>query len=83
MTPVAIDRDKIIAALSDKGADMPCPRCGHEHFDVMDGYFSDAVQHTEDGTLVNAGYCIPTVVVICMNCGHISQHALGVLGLQP
>ena len=33
-------QQRIIDALTEAGADRPCPRCGHEDFNLVDGYVS-------------------------------------------
>ncbi|MDD3580081.1 MAG: hypothetical protein PHW74_03550 [Desulfobacca sp.] len=73
-------KDKIIKALEARQAKLPCPRCGHQSFIILDGFFNPTLQ-TEGEVQVRAGPSVPTVVVICKQCGFISQHALGVLGL--
>ena len=35
------------------------------------------------GTLRAKFAAIPTIAIVCNNCGYISQHALGALGLLP
>ena len=75
-------KDRIIKALTERGARLPCPRCGNQNFTLVDGYFNQPIQ-TELGGLVIGGPSIPSVVVVCTRCGFLSQHALGVLGLLP
>ena len=54
----------------------PCPRCGHEDFNLVDGYVSLPLQaKVTEGP---AG-SFPTVVTLCERCGYVSQHALSVL----
>lgn len=73
-------RDEIAKRLTEKGAVQPCPRCGHNQFTVIDGYFNHTVQQELKG-LILGGQSIPCAIVICVNCGYLSQHALGALGL--
>jgi hypothetical protein len=73
-------KDKIIKALSEHGANLPCPRCGNEAFTLLDGYFNQIIQNEPKG-IVLGGRTIPSVVVACKQCGYLAQHALGVLGL--
>jgi len=75
-------KDKIIKALTDRGAKLPCPRCGNDSFTLLDGYFNQIIQ-TELKGIVLGGRAIPSIVVACNRCGYLSQHALGVLGLLP
>jgi hypothetical protein len=75
-------KQKIVQKLVEKGATLPCPRCGRNHFTLIDGYLAHPLQD-ELGGLVLGGPTLPSIVVICTNCGFMSQHALGVLGLLP
>ncbi len=75
-------RDKIIKALTDHGARLPCPRCGNDAFTLLDGYFNQVIQ-TELKGIVLGGRTVPSIVVACNRCGYLSQHALGILGLLP
>ena len=59
-----------------------CPMCGHNKFTIADGYFTPILQ--KDLTSYKlGGASIPSIIIICTNCGFMSQHALGVLGLLP
>lgn len=73
-------REEIAKRLTEKGALQPCPRCGHKHFSVIEGYFNHTLQDELKG-LVLGGKSIPCAVVACVNCGYLAQHALGALGL--
>lgn len=75
-------KQKVIEALAKAGANLPCPRCGNGQFSLVDGYFNHPIQ-TSLGGLVIGGPSVPSVVVVCNQCGFISQHALGVLNLLP
>jgi ribosomal protein S27AE len=75
-----VTKDKIIKALQERNANMPCPRCGNDAFTLLDGYFNQVIQSDPRG-IVLGGRTIPSVVVACNKCGYLAQHALGVLGL--
>jgi hypothetical protein len=77
------EKQKIIKILEDKGATNPCPRCGENNFAIIDGYFNQTLQEEIVGDIVLGGPAIPSIVTACTNCGFISQHALGALGLLP
>ena len=64
--------------LREKLSNVRCPMCGKQDFSYVEGYFSNAVQPDKRKFTV-AGKRIPAVVVICNNCGFMSQHACGVL----
>lgn len=79
------EKEKIVKALEEHGAILPCPRCGNKNFTLLDGYFNQTVQ-TDLKNLKNlliGGPSIPSIVIGCSRCGYLSQHSLGVLGLLP
>ena len=83
MQQIPEDRKKeIVKALEDRGAKLPCPRCGNQQFTLLDGYFNQSIQMELKG-MVLGGPSIPSVVIACNKCGFLSQHALGALGLLP
>jgi len=73
---------KIVKKLEALGATKPCHRCGKEEFTVVDQY-SDIKIQKELGKFIIGGSSIPSVITICKNCGAITQHALGALGMLP
>lgn len=75
-------KQEIAKILQDKGALRPCPRCTNQKFTLLDGYFNQSIQQELTGMLIG-GPAVPSVVLVCNNCGYMSQHALGVLGLMP
>ena len=76
------DKDKIIQALEEKNAKLPCPRCGNQQFTLVDGYSTQSIQD-QIGGVVLGGPAVPFITVVCSNCGFLSHHALGALGLLP
>jgi ribosomal protein S27AE len=76
------EQEKIIKALLDAGARLPCPRCGNGTFTLASGYLTQSVL-PDPFTVVIGGTSIPSIVVICRKCGFMAQHALGPLGLMP
>lgn len=75
-------KEEIIAALKERGATRPCPRCGNDQFTLIDGYVNQVLQK-ELKRIVISGESVPSVVVACNRCGFMSQHAIGVLGVLP
>jgi ribosomal protein L37E len=75
-------KQEIIKVLEERGAKLPCPRCGNNSFTLLDGYFNQTIQ-TDFKGMVLGGPSVPSVVVACTRCGYLSQHALGALGLLP
>lgn len=74
-------QEEIIKILEERGATRPCPRCDHKNFSILDGYFNHSVQTSIEDGMVLGGQSVPIVVIICKNCGYLSQHAVGALGL--
>ncbi len=55
-----------------------CPICGCIHFRMLDGFSQNKfINFTSKDKM----YTIPVISIGCENCGFISQHALGALGL--
>ena len=75
-------QEEIKKALEERGAKLICPMCGNKSFTLLDGYFNQTIQIDFKG-MVLGGPSIPSVVIVCNQCGYLSQHALGTLGLLP
>ncbi|TET32553.1 MAG: hypothetical protein E3J72_19345 [Planctomycetota bacterium] len=56
-----------------------CPMCKRNDWLVGDGYIhipiTNKMMHLQIG-----GRAIPSVIIICKNCGFVSHHSLAVLG---
>lgn len=74
--------DKIIEELKKRGVNKVCPMCGNKHFSISPAYFVNILQLSINNISMG-GKSIPSIPIICTNCGFISQHALGVLGVMP
>ena len=74
-------REEIAALLKEKGVQYICPMCKHKHFILVDGYFNPSIQSNLKGFRIG-GLTIPSIAIICGNCGFISQHSLGALGID-
>lgn len=72
--------DEIVRALTEKGVNRPCPRCGQAKFSVVG---ETLIPIQEDPSVFSiGGPSVPTVIVACDNCGYITQHAAAPLGLM-
>lgn len=73
-------QDQVIKALTEKGVNRPCPRCGNNNFEVV----GEAIVPINDNptAIVIGGPAIPVVLVACSRCGYLTHHALGPLGLM-
>jgi ribosomal protein L37E len=72
-------QEEISQALTAKGVDRSCPRCGNVQFSVV-AEFSIVLEESPSSYSMG-GRSIPTVIIACDKCGYIAQHALGALGL--
>jgi ribosomal protein S27AE len=61
------------------GALSPCPRCGHERFTLVDGYFLEHLQKQLRNVVISGDNRFASIALTCDRCGFIAQHALGVL----
>lgn len=75
-------KKEITQKLTSKIKALTCPMCGHNHFTIVDGYFTSTIQKDLQNIQLG-GASMPTIAIICNNCGFVSSHALGVLGLLP
>ena len=75
-------REKIKDELLKKVPNLVCPMCQERNFTMAEGYFMNTMQ-TDFNSIALGGQAIPTIGIICNNCGFVSQHAIGRLGLLP
>lgn len=73
-------KEKIKSELLKKVPNLVCPMCQNKSFSMADGFFSNTLQ-ADFKSLALGGQAIPTIGIICNNCGFVSQHAVGRLGL--
>ena len=77
-----MDTNRVGQVLAQKGMVKPCHRCDHMNFSVLNGFTKFILQQDFwDGVEV-AGASVPVVNVACDNCGAITAHAVGALGLK-
>ncbi len=74
------ERKKIIDILNQRIGQSICPICHKGHFSIVDGYSSIMLANNYHEINLG-GSVLPYVMLVCDNCGFISQHALGSLGL--
>ncbi len=75
------EKNRILRRFIELIPNPECPMCHGHHFTVIDSYPVNAV--TEDFRKLSPVIrrSIPTVAVVCVKCGFISQHAMAVMGL--
>ena len=78
-----IDRDEIAKILTEKKATNRCHRCNSNQFNVLESYSYLVLQDDIGKDLVIGGPSVPVALLACNNCGVITSHALGALGLLP
>jgi ribosomal protein L37E len=75
----------IMDALEEAGATLPCPRCGHDKFQLLPGCFvQHLVANPYDPPSISDGNS-PGVAIVgtaCDRCGFIAYHAMRRLGLD-
>lgn len=74
-------KQKIVERLRERGVVRPCPMCGKGSWVLADGYLNEALHGNLAYALFLGGPSLPSAAIICTNCGFMSQHALGALGL--
>lgn len=75
-----VTRADVAKKLIERKASQPCNRCGHAQFSLLEEFSNIMIQKDLKG-LVIGGPSVPVAVVVCNNCGAITFHALGALGL--
>ena len=80
-----INKQEIAEKLDDKGAHLPCHRCGNKTFSILNGYSKFIIQENIDDlpTTIIGGPSVPFILIACNNCGAITPHAMGALDLLP
>jgi predicted nucleic-acid-binding Zn-ribbon protein len=72
-------RAQILDALRQASATLPCPRCGHTHFSLVDGYLIENLQKQTRNVVVSGDNRFTSIVMTCDRCGYMARHALDVL----
>lgn len=74
------EKRRIANVISSRIPNLACPMCHRNNFIITDGYFNSSINANLQ-SMVLGGASIPSIGIVCANCGFISHHALGVLGL--
>ena len=72
---------KIAKALSERIDSLSCPICHQSKYTLLDGYIVNPLQSRIDNMQLG-GRLIPSIMLVCNNCGHLDKFSLGVLGLM-
>lgn len=76
------NKKKIISKLIEKVKDLECPICHKTNFEFGGGYFAHDLQDDLKSRKLG-GVNIPTVPLVCKNCGYLLEFAAGTLDLLP
>jgi len=74
-------RNELIDALIERIPDISCPICHGKSFTIADGFALNPLQEGFQSFTMTGEKMIPSIYMICNNCGFMSQHALGLLKL--
>lgn len=74
-------QEEIIRVLKLKGADQPCPRCGNQKFELIGETGIQLSENPNPLMFPIGGLFVPLILIACVNCGYLTQHAQGPLGL--
>jgi predicted nucleic-acid-binding Zn-ribbon protein len=72
------ERQEIVDALIEKGANLPCPRCRNKSFTLLNGYFHHII-HESDVIRNPTAPSASSVAVVCDRCGYMNFHTLTLL----
>lgn len=76
-----INRENVAKMLDERKVNKPCSRCGHEQFALLEEFTNIFINKKASGDLVIGGPTVPAAIVVCNNCGAITFHAIGALGM--
>ena len=78
---VQFDKDQIVQLVTQKNISSTCPRCGKAtSWELVDGFVHfDVSADTEARQIGERAF--PAVALACNQCGYLTFHATGPLGL--
>lgn len=77
------EKKELSKALVEKiGRPFERPICHSQSFIIVDGYLVHGLQDNMNSIVLGKGPMIPSVAIVCIRCGFMSQYNLGVLGLM-
>lgn len=75
------DKRKILGKLVERMGHYQCPICHGESFTIVDGFLASSLHNTMHAIQTNDSF-LPSVALVCSNCGFTSLHNAKVLGLD-
>jgi len=76
-------KEKIIEELDKRieklNKDFQCPICKNKNFNVIDGFTRRSIDK-DISHITLGGPSVPSISIVCSNCGYVADFALGTLG---
>lgn len=76
-----VEKNRILNRFRELIPQPECPMCHGRHFSVVDSYPINPVAEDYRKPTPLIRRSIPTVAIVCVKCGFISQHSMAVMGL--
>jgi transcription elongation factor Elf1 len=77
-------KEKIIKELDERieklNKNFQCPICNHKNFNVVEGFTRKDIDDDFSKIIIGRGKIIPSMSIICNNCGFMADFAIGALG---
>jgi len=78
-------KEKIVKELNGRieklNKDFKCPICKNKNFSVIDGFTKRNID--QNLSVINFGQNVPSISIVCTNCGYIADFAIGALRFLP
>jgi len=71
------EKDEIVQALMQQGANRPCIICGFDKMNIMDGFTPVNINRFAGKKTVQ----VPLIGTVCQQCGHTNFYSAEMLGL--
>lgn len=75
------DKQIILKKLAERIGVYKCPICHSSSFTIADGYLANTLQDHLNSIQLG-GTFLPSVALVCTNCGFTSLHNTKILGLD-
>src|SRR3990167_1215630 len=76
------NKAKIVNQLKKKAPNLKCPICANTNLTLGGGFFAHDLQEDLSQRQIG-GINIPTIPIVCSQCGYIMEFAAGTLELLP
>ena len=75
------EKEELAKVITSKVKTFECPMCHNHSFTIIDGYLIQNLQNSINSYVIGNEPIIPSIAIVCNNCGFMSQHNLGILGM--